>query len=257
MTENFIDYDRDANGVAWIMLNRPEKKNAMNRAFLDQLQAVYKVYESDDQARCAVIMGAGETFSTGGDISMFPAINAEVGLDFTYENGQKHYQFLDTLNKPVIAAVHGYCLAGGFELALQCTFILASESAIFGMEEARLGLIPGYGGTVRLLTGTSPRIGLELLLSARRIGAQEAKGYGLVNEITPDRETLKTLAGEKAALIASMSPNSIAAILHVNRTLNMQLANAFDTEALRTALLFGNADTQNRIQSILDRLQKK
>ncbi len=257
MNEKFVDYDRDANGVAWIMLNRPEKKNAMNRLFLDQLQEAYKIYESDDQARCAVIMGTGETFSTGGDISMFPSINAEVGLDFTYENGQKHYRYLDTLNKPVIAAVHGYCLAGGFELALQCTFILASESAIFGMEEARLGLIPGYGGTVRLLTAAPSRIGLELLLTARRIGAQEARGYGLVNEIAPDRESLKTLAGERAALIASMSPHSVAALLHVNRTINGALSDAFDVEALRTALLFGHADTQNRIQSILDRLQKK
>lgn len=256
-TETLVTYERDESGVAWITLNRPDKKNAMNALLLKQLQETYETYANDEDARCAVVRGAGDAFCTGGDITMFPSINSEVGLRFTLEDGQPHYRFLDSLNKPVIAAVHGYCLAGGFELALQSTFIVAAKNATFGMEEARLGLIPGHGGTTRLLSSIPSRTAAELLLTARRIDADEAYRLGVVNTVVEDADALTAHVSELATKIASMSPNSVAAVLHVLRELRAPLAAAFDVEALRTAILFGNSDTQKRIQGVLDRLKNR
>jgi enoyl-CoA hydratase len=257
MTNNLVTYTKDEGNIAWITLNRPEKKNAMSRQVLEELQDAYVTYAEDSESRCAILTGAGNSFCTGGDITMFPAINAEVGLKFTYEDGRPHYRFIDSLNKPVIAAVHGYCLAGGFELALQCTFILASQDATFGMEEARLGLIPGYGGTVRLMTSTSPRMAAELLMTAKRISATRALELGIVNGLADDAESVRTLARETAIQIATMSPNAIASVLHVLRSVRTPTDHAFDVEALRTALLFGNSDTQSRVQGVIGSLKSR
>src|SRR5262245_43924477 len=172
--------DRDG-PVVILTLNRPKALNALNRRLLDELSQAVQDISADDAVRVAVITGAGDrAFAAGADISEIGTLNPGEARGFA-AFGQQVFARIETLGKPVIAAVNGFALGGGCELAMACTLRVASESAVFGQPEIDLGLVPGFGGSQRLTRLAGRGRALDLLLTGRRITATEAERIGLVN----------------------------------------------------------------------------
>lgn len=184
-----LQLDRSA-AVLTITINRPAKMNALSREVIDELDAVFdEVYELDE-IRGVIITGSGtKAFVAGADIGEFTAFTPERAKAMS-ANGHRVFNKIENAPKPVIAAVNGFALGGGCELALACHLRVASDNAKFGQPEVNLGLIPGYGGTQRLIRAVGRAKGLELLLTADMLTAKEALEYGLVNHVTTQEELL-------------------------------------------------------------------
>lgn len=197
-------------GVAMIRMNRPDKRNALDGDQITALAEALRWFAQADAVRAAVITGAGSAFCAGGDIEMFQTLGPDNSLEFT-RMGHDLLRALENGRKPVIAAVTGHCLAGGLELALACDFIIASETARLGLTEVNLGLIPGWGGTVRIAKAIPVRIARQLVLTGERLTPQRAQSLGLVNEVLPDdAQTLKR-ALALATRIAGQAPTAVRA----------------------------------------------
>ncbi|KPV63433.1 MAG: 3-hydroxypropionyl-coenzyme A dehydratase [Candidatus Bathyarchaeota archaeon BA2] len=209
MEYKLITYAKEASAatpeeknIAVITLNRPEVLNALNMEILKELDSVFEEIRKDDEVRAVVIMGAGRAFSSGADIAG-PTGEEEIRerLDF----GQKLYDKIEEFDKPVVAAIHNYCLAGGLELALACDIRIAADDARFGLVETNIGLLPAWGGVMRLPRTVGKTYAYEMILTAQRIDAQEAYRIGLVNKVVP-RDELKSAAMQMAGILATKAP---------------------------------------------------
>jgi enoyl-CoA hydratase len=183
------------NHICTITINRPDKMNALNRTVMEELsKAVEEVYSNDD-IRSAIITGAGaKAFVAGADIAEFVGLSREEGMQLA-KMGQDIFFKIENSHKPFVAAVNGFALGGGCELAMSCHFRIAAENAKFGQPEVNLGLIPGYGGTQRLTYLIGKGRAMELLMSAALIDANTAHQYGLVNHVVPQEELMnKTIS---------------------------------------------------------------
>ena len=180
------------NNILTITINRPDKLNAINNQVMQDLSdAVNEIYENAD-IRSAIITGAGsKAFVAGADISEFSGLTVEQGT-MVARKGQEIFNRIETSPKPIIAAVNGFALGGGCELAMACHFRIASDNAKFGQPEVNLGLIPGYGGTQRLTQLVGRGRSIELLLSGNMIDAATALSYGLVNRVVKIEELLNS-----------------------------------------------------------------
>jgi enoyl-CoA hydratase/carnithine racemase len=247
---SLVDY-RTEEGIALITLNRPDKRNAINLPFAESLAAALDRLASDDSARAAVLSGTGKGFCSGGDITMFPALDTQGGLDFVRGIGERIHQSIARSRKPILAAVHGFCLAGGFEIALACHVIYASEETRFAMREIRLGLIPGWGGTVRLARATSPGFAMDLLLTGRTIDAKEAKATGIVARVFADESDCKRAAMDAAKTIAGAPRLATESVISVVRAAQNLTDDAFSLEQASVAMLFGSDETQQKITETL------
>jgi enoyl-CoA hydratase len=178
------------NHICTITINRPDKMNALNKMVMDELsEAIDEVYKNAD-IKSAIITGAGaKAFVAGADISEMQSLKHEEGRDLA-QRGQNIFNKIEDSPKPVIAAVNGFALGGGCELAMACHFRIASENARFGQPEVNLGLIPGYGGTQRLTRYIGKGRAIELLITGNMIDAASALQYGLVNYVVPQEELL-------------------------------------------------------------------
>ncbi|WEK36378.1 MAG: enoyl-CoA hydratase-related protein [Candidatus Pseudobacter hemicellulosilyticus] len=178
------------NGIFTITINRPDKLNAINKTVMEELRlAVEEVY-SNPEIRSAIITGAGpKAFVAGADISEFLGLTKEEGTALA-QKGHDIFFKIEQSPKPIVAAVNGFALGGGCELALSCHFIIASENAKFGQPEVNLGVVPGYGGTQRLTQVAGKGRAMEMILSAKMISAQEAMSYGIANSVVPFDELL-------------------------------------------------------------------
>jgi enoyl-CoA hydratase/carnithine racemase len=240
-------------GIAVIRLNRPEKRNALSDALITELENTLHWALAEDSARVLVLTGSEQAFCAGGDISMFTELNAEKGYEFT-RRGYDLLRPIEIGEKPVIAAVEGHCIAGGLELALACDFIIAGADARFGFGEIDLGLIPGWGGTVRVTRAISSRRARQMVLTCERIKAPEALGIGLVNEVVPSGSALQR-ASELAKLIASKPALAVKAA----KMTMTQAADAASTDAALAversvcAALFGTAAVKALAQSWIDK----
>ncbi len=227
-------------GIYIITINRPDKLNALNQLVLHELdKAMDEVYDNSD-IKSAIITGSGsKAFVAGADISEFGKMDASAGESLA-RYGQTLMSKIENCPKPVVAAVNGFALGGGCELALACHFIYASDVAKFGQPEINLGIIPGYGGTQRLTKLVGKNIANELMLTGKIIGAEEAKNYRIVNAIFSSEallpETKKTLQliGEKAPLAAS---KIIDCVNHFNHT-----QEGYDYEIKRFGECFSTED---------------
>ncbi|NOY76484.1 MAG: enoyl-CoA hydratase, partial [Calditrichaeota bacterium] len=193
------------NGVAVVTFNRPNVLNALNNQTVEELAEIVADLENNEDVKGVIITGAGEkAFVAGADIHELSAMDALQGKAFA-RKGQRVYLALENLTKPVIAAVNGYALGGGCELAMACHIRIASENAVFGQPEVNLGIIPGYGGTQRLprLIGKGPA--LEIILSGKMVSAQEAFRLGLVNRVVPADQLMEE-ARKLVATILSRGP---------------------------------------------------
>lgn len=182
-------------GLLTITINRPEKLNALNREVIDEFDALFNDVYDNDVIRGVIITGSGtKAFVAGADISEFTSFTAEEAKAMS-ANGHRVFNKIETSPKPVVAAVNGFALGGGCELAMACHFRIASDNAKFGQPEINLGLIPGYGGTQRLIRYVGKAKGMELLLTADMITATEALQFGLVNYVVSQDELLTRCTG--------------------------------------------------------------
>lgn len=225
----------DMEGVRWITLNRPDKLNALNRATLVELDAAVAAAGSDNAVHAVVITGAGEkAFVAGADISELNTLGPVEAKEFALR-GQAVFNRIERLAKPVIAAVNGFALGGGCELAMSCHLRVASANAIFGQPEVKLGLIPGYAGTQRLPRLVGRGRALEILLTGRNVGAEEAERIGLVNTVCQPEE----LAASVNGLLGKILANGPLAVAHCIEAVNHGLDMPFDDGCLLEATLFG------------------
>ena len=185
-----ILFEADESGIATVIVNRPEKLNALSGAVVEELQDAFERVARDAAIRAAIVTGAGEkAFVAGADIAELAALSAVEARSYAL-HGQRAFRLLETAGKPSVAAINGYALGGGLELAMACTVRFAAENARLGQPEVKLGLIPGYGGTQRLPRLVGRGRALELLLSGEPVAAAEAHRIGLVNAVVPQSELL-------------------------------------------------------------------
>jgi enoyl-CoA hydratase len=244
-------------GIGYVTINRPDKLNALNRKVLDELDDCFHAIQDDEEVRVVILTGAGEkAFVAGADLNELATLAPLEGRDFS-RRGQGTLDLIENLGKPVIAAVNGYALGGGCELAMACALRIASENARFGQPEVKLGIIPGYGGTQRLTRLVGKGRALEMILSGEPIGAQEAYRIGLVNQVVPAAE-LAAAAETLARKIAANAPLAIKFVLEaVNRGLEMTREQGQFLEAVLFGLCCTTADMKEGTQAFLEKRPPK
>jgi enoyl-CoA hydratase len=249
--EHLLYEKRD--GIGYVTINRPDKLNALNGAVMRELDDVFTSIADDDEVKVVILTGAGEkAFIAGADINEL-AVQAPVPGKETAEYGQEVLSFIEDLGKPVIAAINGYALGGGCEIAMACTLRIASENAKLGQPEVKLGLMPGYGGTQRLPRLVGKGRALELILTGEMISAEDAYRIGLVNHVTSGEELLPT-AEKIARQIMANAPLAIRFCLEaVNSGLEMSQDEAMRFEATLFGLACTTEDMREGTQAFLEK----
>lgn len=242
-----------ADRVATVTINRPDKLNALNAQAKAELREVMTSLKNDPAVDVVIITGAGEkAFVAGTDIRELTELNGETGKEFSAK-GQEVFDLIENLGKPVIAAINGYALGGGCELALACHLRVASENARFGQPEVNLGIIPGYGGTQRLAHLIGRGRAMEMILTGDQIDAQEAHRIGLVNKVVPAGE-LMTTARSLARTIASKGQIAIRmALKAVNMTQETTLSDGQQLEASLFGVCCGTEDFKEGTRAFLEK----
>ena len=227
---------------ATITINRPKKLNALNRNTIKELNMALSKLEKDGQIRTIIITGSGEkAFVAGADIAEFANFSVKEGKKLAAQGQELLFDFIENLTTPVIAAINGFALGGGLELAMACHFRVASDNAKMGLPEVSLGVIPGYGGTQRLPQLVGKGRALEMIMTAGMVNAQKALDYGLVNHVVP-QAALLDYCGKLADAIGRNSPVAIGyAIKAVNDCFNSNV-NGFASEINAFGTCFGTQD---------------
>ncbi len=241
-----------ADRIATIAVNRPDKLNALNGALMTELGLAIQEANRRDDVGAVLLTGAGRAFVAGADIGEMVA-ESPMGMKGRAEHGQTVFRAFEISPKPTLAAVNGFALGGGCELAMACHIRLASESAKFGQPEVKLGIVPGYGGTQRLPRLVGKGRALQLLLTGEMIDAAEAYRIGLVNRVVPAAELLPAARAMLATILAQ-GPLAIAHVIEaVDRGLEMPLEDAIALEAAYFGLLSASADKAEGMQAFLEK----
>ena len=238
-------------GVALVTIDRPEVRNALDSATMAELVSALERLDADDSCRCIVVTGAGQqAFAAGADIGEMVDLTPErVRSSGMFERWDR----VAALGTPTIAAVRGYALGGGCELAMACDIIVAGDDARFGQPEVRLGIIPGVGGTQRLARAVGRARATELILTGRQMDAAEALACGLVTRVVPAAETVM-VALELAALIAANAPLAVrAAKALVGAAMELPLSEGVARERAAFAELFGTEDQREGMRAFLEK----
>lgn len=240
------------NGIFIITINRPDKLNALNKDVLTDLNKVLDEIETNAEIKSVIITGAGpKAFVAGADISEFNSLNKEQAMALA-KRGQDTFARIENLPKPIVAAVNGFALGGGCELAMSCHFRVASENAKFGQPEVNLGLIPGYGGTQRLVQLIGKGKAMELLMSAHMIDANEAKQLGLVNYVTTP-ETLLEHTKKILEIINSKAPLAVAGCIKAANAVFDESVDGFDLEIKEFGNCFITEDMKEGVSAFLEK----
>jgi len=239
--------------VTVLFVNRPQVLNAINRETLGEIGDAARAFVADPEQRALVVTGQGEkAFISGADINELAPLGPAAAEDIS-RFGQSVVDLFEQSPKPVIAAVNGYAFGGGCELALACHMRLASENAVLGLPEVKLGIIPGYGGTQRLPRLVGPGRALELILSARNVKADEAERIGLVNRVVP-RATLIDEAVALAEAILKNGPLAVRAVLEsAHRGLDLPLEAGLRVESGQFGILAASDDMHEGLKAFLDK----
>jgi enoyl-CoA hydratase len=238
---------------AVVTLNRPKVMNALNRALFAELDDAFTAIAADAGVRAVILTGAGEkAFAAGADISELATLSAAEGQRLA-QRGQAVFRRIETCGKPVIAAIQGFALGGGCELAMACTIRIASERARLGQPEVKLGLVPGYGGTQRLPRLVGKGAALKLLLTGDMVGAEEAFRMGLVDEVVP-AEALLPRAETLARAIAQQAPLAIAGCLQaVESGFDLPITAGLELEASLFGLACATEDKAEGTRAFLEK----
>ena len=243
-----------ANGVLRATINRPEKLNALNFQVIEELNTLFS-YATSNEVRGVILTGSGEkAFVAGADIKELSTLSQDQALNLA-RKGQKLFKKIEDMAKPVIAAINGFALGGGCELAMACHIRIASENAKFGQPEVNLGIIPGYGGTQRLTQLVGRGKALELMLTADLISAQEAKSLGLVNHVVATQQELNDLAEKMMAKILSKGPVAVRNVIRsVNAGFSFEQA-GYESEAKHFAECAVTSDFREGTTAFLEKRQ--
>lgn len=252
MQFNNLLYYKDG-GTVVITINRPDKLNALNKETIKELNKALTAAEKDSEIGCIILTGAGEkAFVAGADISEFAAFTPKKGKALSKDGQDKLFNLVERLNTPVIAAVNGFALGGGLELAMSAHMRVAAENARMGLPEVSLGVIPGYGGTQRLAQLVGKGRALEMMLAAQMITSSEAYRMGLVNHVVPQEE-LMTKCHEIAAAILKNSGNAIASAIRACNAGFEDGVNGFDKEIEEFGNCFGTPDFKEGTSAFLEK----
>ena len=241
------------NKIATITINRPTKLNALNVNTISDLQKAFNTLKKNNEIQVIIITGSGEkAFVAGADIAEFSDYSIEQGTQLAAKGQEQLFDFIENFRKPVIAAINGFALGGGLELAIACHFRVASENAKMGLPEVSLGLIPGYGGTQRLPQLVGKGRALEMILTATMVSAQEGYQSGLVNHVVPQAELL-SFCNSLAQKMMNNSPFAIGqAIKSVNANFK-EGKNGYETEIKAFGKCFGTQDFKEGTTAFLEK----
>jgi enoyl-CoA hydratase len=243
----------DAESVRTITINRPDQLNALNRATIAELDKALDEAEADRGVRVIIITGSGaKAFVAGADIKEFAGFSIEEGKALSADGQKKLFDHVERMNKPVIAAVNGFALGGGLELAMGCHFRVASDNARMGLPEVGLGVIPGYGGTQRLARLVGKGKAMEMILTAGMIKADEALQWGLVNHVVPQDQLLAKCT-ELAAAIVKNSPTALGAAIRAVNAGYEPGVNGMQREIEEFGKCFGTADFKEGTSAFLEK----
>lgn len=240
------------NNILTITINRPDKLNALNKQVFDDLDKVFDIVYNNPDIRSVIITGAGnKSFVAGADILEFKDFNSEEGKALSLRGHQVFFK-IENCPKPVVAAVNGFALGGGCELAMSCHFRIASRNAKFGQPEVNLGLLPGYGGTQRLVQLVGKAKAMELLFSAAIINADEALSLRLVNYVVDEAELLNK-AGEILSVINTKSPNAISQCIVAANAVFDETKNGYEVEATAFGNCFQSPEMKEGVGAFLEK----
>lgn len=240
------------NHIFTITINRPDKLNALNQTVLNELSSAMDKAYNDVEIKAVIITGAGEkAFVAGADIAEFVAVKDDEGAALA-KKGQDIFFKIENCPKPVIAAVNGFALGGGCELAMACHFRIASVNAKFGQPEVNLGLIPGYGGTQRLTSLVGKGKAMEMMMTGNMIGADEAKTLGLVNYVESP-ENLLPKTKEILNTILTKSPIAVSKVIAAVNAFYDKQKNGFDEEANLFGSVFASEDKKEGTAAFLEK----
>ena len=240
-------------GIALITLNRPKVLNALNDRVITELGEAFAAAGADDSVRSVIVTGSGEkAFAAGADIGELAEAKGIRAVDLA-RKGQRLTRLMETFGKPVIAAVNGFALGGGCELAMACTLRVAAESAVFGQPEVNLGIIPGYGGTQRLTRLVGTGRALDLVLTGRNVTAAEALQIGLVNRVVPDADLMDE-ARKLAGTLGKKGPLALRLAAQAVRAGEaLSLDEALDLEAHLFGVTAATADCAEGLAAFLEK----
>jgi enoyl-CoA hydratase len=241
------------NGITVITINRPTKLNALNKATIEELHQAFDAENKDQSTKVIIITGSGEkAFVAGADISEFAHFSVEEGGKLATKGQELLFDFVENLSTPVIAAVNGFALGGGLELAMSAHFRIASNNAKMGLPEVTLGVIPGYGGTQRLPQLVGKGRAMEMIMSAVMIDAETAKNYGLVNHVVSQAELIEFSKG----IASKIAKNSSVAISNAIEAVNANFkdgVNGYAVEIKNFGKSFGTEDFKEGTTAFLEK----
>lgn len=249
--ENILFENRG--GIATLTINRPNKLNALNKATIQELHEAFSAAEIDEEVKVIILTGSGEkAFVAGADISEFADFSVEEGKKLAAEGHRLLFDFVSNFSKPVIAAINGFALGGGLELAMAAHFRVASENAKMGLPEVSLGVIPGYGGTQRLPQIVGKGRAMEMIMTAGMVDASQALQYNLVNHVTTSEELLPFAN----SLAEKIMRNSLVAISAAIKAVNANYengVNGFEVEIEEFGNSFGTEDFSEGTDAFLNK----
>ena len=247
--ENII-VDRPAAGVGRVRLNRPRTLNALNSALMDEVMAAMSAFDADSEIGAMILTGDDKAFAAGADIK---EMEGKTQIDMLMSRSLVDRFDIERLNKPIIAAVSGYALGGGCEVAMSCDMIVASETAVFGQPEINLGIIPGAGGTQRLTRAVGKALAMEIMLTDRKLSAQEALDYGLVNRVAPLDEymDLAIAIGQKVARRSQVAIRLTKEA--INKAYETSLSEGLALERRNFLIAFGSKDKAEGMRAFIEK----
>jgi enoyl-CoA hydratase len=241
------------NGITTITINRPNKLNALNRQTISELHEAFSEADKDQETKVIIITGSGDkAFVAGADISEFADYDISEGKALAKDGQQTLFDFVEKLGTPVIAAVNGFALGGGLELAMSCHFRIASNNTKMGLPEVSLGVIPGYGGTQRLPNLVGKGRAMEMIMTAGMIDANQALNYGLVNHVVSQEELLSHCEKIASKIQRNSSVAIAAAIRAINASTQTNI-NGFEVEIDEFGKCFGTADFEEGTSAFLEK----
>jgi len=240
------------NGVAKITINRPKALNALNKHVFSELEEAMKEVYNNFDIKGLIITGSGDkSFIAGADIKEFSEFTIAQGEELS-RNGMRIFKIIEDSPKPVIAAINGFALGGGLELAMACHLRIASDNARFGQPEVGLGVTPGYGGTQRLTQLIGKGKAMELLMTAAMLKADAALVLGLVNQVTTQNELIKA-AEDLMTKINAVAPTAVTAVIRCVNAYYTDGVNGFDTEAIEFGKCFGTQDFKEGTTAFMEK----